>query len=1752
VEIVGKETHMAIGDKRPSALDSCDERALMSMAGWRACPLQGVFMRRLAFSLLAAGAASLFFPTNSFAKTAVPEMQTSGGVVISPKELALDREGATLLTIPAAGRYAIRAKSSTGARIELVDMIAGPLDSSGAAGLRDGRIDALLDKGVYKLRIGAVKGATGKATVSVEPFAEVETTRPALTPNVIARGELGDLQQRSYALEVKSDGPVYLEAVGRALQDLRLWDADGALVELLFERTTVETQPGRSMNRLRLEGKVAPGRYVVTAYGGEKLVWSDGAGAQPFLLRLAEPALLAAGVAKGVIGPFGAARYEAPARDDSFRLELPEQAPARIDARRGAGRDMATIGKASRAPVATLRLASDGTAPARIDVSGYEGQAYTLRAMRQSNRETFEAAGPHLVSLEVAGDGGDDPPATALLARIERDGKTRVIASDLPRIGAGKAWRGKFNLLGPVSLLFEATKDGPVAIDAKGVKLRAAIEPALGSLAPPRVGREGGRYDLAAGYYLLTLEPLGDRAGVVDLTLGAPGLAVSAPAPLPSRASLSFGKQTLEGDGAYLILANTAPGLLTGPRVVALPATLDKEPLPLRQSAGQEIALPLRLPKDGKVAARDESGADIPLAFAEEKTENDQRFVTVKIAPPAAARALGLMYLPPSAFETSPQAAAAKGPRASAGRPAFFDLARDETRSLSFDVAQGGLYRVETLGRLKTALRVGAAVSPKLGEGEANGPGNNGLVTAYLRAGAYRAAVTAKESAGHLGLSVAPATLTSTAKIVDAGEARATLAPGKGALVPIEITRAGDYRLALASLTQEWRARLEDADGWPLTAPGSFRRKTLHLEPGAYRLVVSPEDVEARMIARLAPIVPPPTLEGHGPHPLPFEASRKLQWREPQAKDAPRAPDVWPFVLAGDSDVELSIGEGMIGEVLKGDEVIGKVVGDRPFKSRLAAGDYRIEARSLAHDDRLDYEIMLSSPQLQPGAPKRVDLPARLDFSLAHESVVDLSSFGDKETIGVLKTAAGDVVERLEPRANDWNVALARRLPAGAYRLELEALAATRAPVSQDASQDGDREEAAQDSEEETSEAAASEESAAAGESEEAEAESGVEVRLAALNEKDGPTLAATGATVLSGGEAQRLMLPAIAGDALALVAAQSASEVALSIERRGADGVWRMIGVARGLSPVAAWPAASDKDAWRVTVWPLGGGHEPIEVAARAIERRAQRAGEISFDPQGDIAPPLCVARVDAPNAALVDVTAPAGVFAGSAAGRLLRPARAGVLAPQSPTLWLVARDCKAKAHVAAFNWLGEAVALDLGEGDRAVLPPLGAPRGKTRLWLARSTFAQPAIDSGAGMGVADGAALALAGDAAPQAWNASSPAAMRAALSAIDVENRAAVSGGASFAGLVPPMSAQPVDMAKFDGPLALDLAGGLAAFVGKTGVLGDGAAVSRVLHGAGSRVLLVNMTATPLPVRIARAPDASMKLDAKTALKRFFGAAGQLALPLDAQPNDRLIVIGADATVVSTSGRVLRGRDLALDGPGEVTLDYKPGLVAAWIERGGVAPWPQAAARALALPQRVTLDGAAARFAIKQGAPVMLSVSSGAPALLSFTQNGKRETFAFPAGVEFRHYVAAGEATLELYAPHDGALSGALDLAAQPVIEAHEGVNDAIAVPSGASALFAFETKRDGEIGVGVRAEPDRVSARLMDASGKTLAEGVNQVAKLAPGRYFLEARAPADAGATTLRVAIVGLSPPPAAPPEEVVAELLDKAGMKKSK
>ena len=83
---------------------------------------------------------------------------------------------------------------------------------------------------------------------------------------------------------------------------------------------------------------------------------------------------------------------------------------------------------------------------------------------------------------------------------------------------------------------------------------------------------------------------------------------------------------------------------------------------------------------------------------------------------------------------------------------------------------------------------------------------------------------------------------------------------------------------------------------------------------------------------------------------------------------------------------------------------------------------------------------------------------------------------------------------------------------------------------------------------------------------------------------------------------------------------------------------------------------------------------------------------------------------------------------------------------------------------------------------------------------------------------------------------------------------------------------------------------------------------------------------------------------------------------------------------------------------------------------------------------------------------------------------------------------------------------------------------------------------------EVGVGVRADPDRAEVRLLDAGGAVLGEGAAMLRRLPAGRYLLEARLPANAPPAIIRPAVVGIAPRPSGPPPEVARTYLELVGL----
>jgi uncharacterized protein len=1797
-----------------------------------------------------------------------------------------------LLHVTTPGRFAVRAQSPTGTALQLVDMLTGPGDRAGWPGKQDGRIDALLDTGTYKLRAFGDKAATGETVLSLAAFAEAGPAQLAPGYQPVAT-TLRDLQFQSFWLAVgDTAATTRIEAAGRSLAALKLWRDGRDLVAMPETVRVLTPTPAHPLTDILLSGHVPPGAYLVTAYGGPNLPWSDGAADEPLYLRTGRSTDLLAGGVSAQVGVFGTEVFETPPDAARVLLILPQPAEAHLRATAPvANLNTADMAKNDRARATLLDLPGKPQQERTVSLEAAPGQAFTLRPMAAAGAPA-DRPGRFWFGVGEPANGGDEAPAAAILMQLRadptgtREVTPEVLASPgVPVVGPGKAWRVRFNLRGNTALLFHATSVVTVAVHAEGPLVTPRINTLQGAvLNAMGDGRTATTWALSSGWYTLALAVKPGVAGILDLTLGPPGLVPLAPEqPGPEAPVLSLGEHQIDAQSGaqsrFALLVNRVPG---GPPDLlsrAVPVELADGPLVQTLPVGAALDVRVHARNPGVLQVRDIAGA-APLEI---RAVNAGTTTSVTLAASDHARTVAIALLRPPLAPPDP----APAPSLTSLRdrePAFLDLARDAQASFALTVGQGGLYRVETLGRLKTAGHIATAFIPVLGQATANGIGSNMLLQRYLRAGRYRLDVTARESAGRLGVSATATALSDGADLLPGGSARATLSPGRGVAFPIRITAAGRYHLDLLGDGRVFTARLEDADGWPLRAAGDLSSVDQDLLPGAYRLIVQPPSVQAQVVARLQRIEQPVALTGHGPHKLPFDAEQSLQWREPPGRDDPRAPDIWTFGLAGPAKVTLNIdGDGMAASLLAdpsqaeppqagspqagslpagaakpGAPPLGRLLAGTKLVIDLPAGRYRVAASSLGRNDRLAYTITLHSDELQPDTPRRVTLPAEVPFAVAAARVVSLTSFGGVPLRAELRDAAGHVLARAAGRTDDWNIALSRFLPAGRYRLALAPLLppsgrarsepadrqdntsdndtdandsgkasegtasdADNQPMDQSAGQTADQDASndqtstGQASNDQTSNDQSSNDHASNDQASNDQASNDQASNDQASNDQASPDqasndqadqaatdhrparteitlllprdmqdvpLAGDGAMVLPGGGIQHVKLPATQAGSLLVAAAEAPVELILALEQRAADGTWHTVGQSQGLAPILGTPvgdAAADR---RVSVWTVDGGTVPIRLAARAVTATPVPIGTVPLAPValGGVTGHWNAALVADPGANMLHLAEPdAGLLAASAPDQPAAPPPDGTIVAQSDAVWLLAPDPTPPRLAVVQAGPGAELTLGVPAAGRATLPiavPMGAaPAGATPsgaiptgavpadgatgaklcAYVAASGLGQPGLQAGRGMGVADGSGFALCGGATLAAWNAGDDTALRLRLRRYDLTPQPEVAVDQAFAGTLPPHAAVRLRLSAGIKRLDASLAPGGALVAGwqqadpitdaVTAWAGN-AALSRSLTGGWTDALLVNTGDDPAPVALAvTTVGEPQSLASGGMFRRFFGAGGSFVLPLTARPGQRLVLAGdASASVQRPDGQVRQGRAIPLDGPASAVVTHGTGPLALWIEGPGVSPWPDAVPCDVTLPQRLILDQEAMTLHLSPGAPVLLRLASTGPAIVAI---GAEPPVLFGKGVALARYLPAGDTTLRLLSPQDGKLSGALELSGSPVIEVNEGLGAPVAIPPGGAAVFGFTVTAAGPVGLGVRADPDRVAVRLLDEHGATLQRGVSMLRHLTPGHYLLEASVPPDAPTTLARPAVLGIVPHPNPPPPDIIRGLLLAAG-----
>jgi uncharacterized protein YecT (DUF1311 family)/outer membrane protein OmpA-like peptidoglycan-associated protein len=1006
-----------------------------------------------------------------------------------PTLLGLDRktlpatgEQQSILSVAQFGRYAVTVKSGQGVALQLVDRKAGPGEIAGAAGESDGRIDAFLDRGLYKILLHASAEGSGEAALTLHPYAELNgADLPRLPEIKRIDTELADFQQRSYWLEIKQRRLVAIEAAGRSLTDLRLWRDGNWLVDATPDEEEIEPEPGKPLAVRRIVTTLEPGLYLLSAYGGPELPWAKTSSAQPLHLRMGIPTLDEAGRQAYTASPFGIDRFLVPAGASYFRLELPEAEAATLsvqayDAENPFAADAGVeITKKSVPPVAevfgsSVFGSSEDQGLKLVTIQRQAGKPYLLQQFKSVDTYYFNGDGDYWIATLHSGYGEDSIDATALLTRHRVDEPERIIADNAPKLNRMQPFNlGRFNFIEPFSLYVQVTSPETYIVSESGAaKGDYRFEPMIRQLPEdykvPDFKPAGTPWRLDRGYYVLVGRPRDDARGIAELRIAAQGVAGNG-GPHPKETAALFPEQRLQSGVDYSLYLNNQGGVETGVVLRKLPIDL-AQGLPLNLKAGQELEIPVIVPAGGVLRAVAEDagalkfGIDGDDAVTEWRGDGARHDLTIE-NPTDKAMMASLQFTPDALAPETPLpklapeilAAVPKFPPLEPRQTSYFNIAKGEQRTFALDIATAGLYRVESSGLLQTEGNMRTRTVLSLDRQASNGTGRNFLLQQYLGQGSYQVTVAPQgETHGRMGVTAEPTVMKDGGALSQDVPARDTIPAGDGLVYTFSITEAGRYKLQSLGLGRTFTMRLEDAEGWPIIAPNAPADLTMDFTPGDYRLVILPQPVEAKIVTLLRRIEEPAALEGHGPHDLVVNRPQVFQWREPEEEGAERVPDQWRFRLPAAAHVEITLTQGMRADVVGADgKIHNEVIGGDNWKGELPADTYTLRTTSYAPNNRFDYRVEVRVTELVAGQDRITSLPADVPVSLGGDSVVEIGSFGTVDVRAWLYDADDKLVATNDDRPNDWNFAIAGRLAPGYYRLHLEAVGASPATTSRPA-----------------------------------------------------------------------------------------------------------------------------------------------------------------------------------------------------------------------------------------------------------------------------------------------------------------------------------------------------------------------------------------------------------------------------------------------------------------------------------------------------------------------------------------------------------------------------------------------------------------------------------------------------------------------------------------------------------------------------
>lgn len=1699
----------------------------------------------------------------------------AGAQSAPPAELDQETFDATgsnsaILTVRQYGRYSLRAKSDQGTALQLVDRMMGPGETSGEAGTVDGRIDTFLDAGTYKVRLISAEKGTGEVSLSADPFTERNTAQlPVLDDLGRFETELKDFERASYWVEVTARGPVYLEAQGRALADLRLWHEGNWLMDIRPSLTPFTRKAGRPEINGLLIATLDPGWYLLTAYGGPAQAWTKEDDAYPLRIRRGLRKVDSTFRLQENVSSFGADRYVVD-RANRFFLQLAEKKSFRLDIRDFAtGDDLrpsqrtATIDRKSQDPECSLELSGPSDRNL-ITVIGAPGEPYVLSGFSDPGRFSLSALrGPHWISTIHSGSAGDRIDATGvLMARRPGMFESAILAEDVVHLGRGKPWSRRFNLLGREELFVKVEDAGNYRIRATGVEAQILVMP----LTFPRqslrneVYTPAGRlWAMAQGYWIVKIQP--GLKGILGLEIFLDGTVPSGSVPPgPAKGSVTFPAVNLDPVATTNLMMNTSGGVDWGLVARALPLPLT-EALPVTLSPGQEIVLSVTCAEESRLTVDSSPPVPytaslqgpVPAGLHQLKIRNDDldtRLFSVKLTPTR-------LFAPvPRSLPPGIEDRFTRFPVLTEESPWFFDIARGASATALLQVETPGLYSLETTGLLRTRAKVRTRTRMRLFSEEENGTGRNARIQQYLKEGEYQVTVSALGSSqGHAGLRAVRTEVTEGGDLVPGREMRAHVKAGSAVVYRFQPPAPGDYRIRTVGTGKTFGYRFDSVDGWPFFAPGTESELAFSDGGGESRYMTLPRDVDTLRVTDVIREDKERTLEGHGPHELALGETLAHVWKEP-AEGKARERDLYEVVIPAAADATLVLDEEkMQAHVHRklGDRRIpvGTAPPGKGWTGRLAPGEYEIAVECGRQDDDVEYSITFSVQQLVDGISREVDVPATIPVSVDQDGVVELSSHGSVDVRARLYRG-DDLVEVCDDADTDWNFRIAGKLAAGEYRLVVEPVGAS----------DGRTRLTMSVPREKKSEAITVpfEGTISLGDS--------IDVLPFRA-----PAAGGVLAIEVSGGGLAGCVLEKHekgGGDPVRVLAQQTSRHTSLVLPVEPG-----------GQYQLRLWSADHQADAARVVIQVT----EPATVALESLGTpRAHAVSNLAGDPS-------ILLRAAVERAGLFRVGPLEGFGHSAGTDRTLA-------APVSPLIALGAGDhwlrwtaeggknsripevtvqlerlsLRAGADPTVLTvdrptWLD----VEPGEGSFAILIGKGTP-GSPGVAVTSVTDTDPIL--GGRYARHDGGCVAVGppGSTRAQVWNTVAgnaiPVTLR--LSALRADgavtpvtygriHRELAKSGSVFLQLPP-------------GPkqVELDLDPGLVAFTGEPGSVeavagAPDAPGSARLESTASRLTIVDISggggffsaailATPgsAPTRLAHGDH----------VERVFPGPATLHLELDpalaSSPSAVLFVTGDDVALeyVDEEGVVHREVPLPLAGrPGRLTLSTKGGLVKAWIAEedapletrwGDLAAAP---AQPVVQDSVIPLTGQVQTFALELAGDrvVRFEVDRGATAFLANADGRFLQVVEGSTGCRIDRFLAAGRYTLGVRGLEGAPLTGRARIDVSEVTPLGEGPGPESLIGGGESRTFSLVVREKKPIGIGLRAGSEILECELRTAEEKLVGRGIQQYSTLDPGTYLIRVSAPAGQEPVRFVPVILGIEPPGNGPPEDYVREFMKNLG-----